>query len=497
MARRTQSVASLAISLDRGSSHPLHRQIYQQLREIILAGRVGAGALLPSTRTLTRELGVSRTTLQLAFDQLRADGYIQGRIGSGTYAAGLPFNSPHDHRPSGSRQQTDRMPRTSHVVQQLGHGVIPRDRYLRAFRPGLPETDLFPFPVWRRLISRFWKKPPSGLLYSSPPAGYEPLRVAIAEYLRIARGVICTPDQVIVTSGTQNAIQLIARALINRGDRVWVEEPGYPNARYALLDAGAKLIPVPVDSSGLHVAFGKRKSKNAQLAMVTPSRQYPLGVSMGLSRRLELLEWSNDAGAWIVEDDYDAEYRYGGPPISALYGLDKSERVIYVGTFSKLMFRTLRLGYVVVPDSLVDAFLRVRMALDGQLSIVMQPALAEFIESGQFAKHIRRMRPLYAERQEVLIGAVNRHLGDHLEVKPNASGMHVVANLTSARWTDVQLSNLAFEAGVSAPALSSYFLAQSRQQGLLLGFAGLKREEIHRGVRTLSQQFSRFMSARP
>ena len=180
-----------------------------------------------------------------------------------------------------------------------------------------------------------------------------------------------------------------------------------------------------------------------------------------------------------------------------MYGLDKSERVIYVGTFSKLMFRTLRFGYVVVPDSLVDAFLRVRIALDGQLSIVMQPALAEFIESGQFARHIRRMRPLYAERQEVLIGAVNRHLGDHLEVEPNDSGMHVVANLTSARWTDVQLSNLAFEAGVSAPALSTYFLSQSRRQGLLLGFAGLKREEIHGGVRTLSQQFSRFMSARP
>jgi GntR family transcriptional regulator/MocR family aminotransferase len=180
-----------------------------------------------------------------------------------------------------------------------------------------------------------------------------------------------------------------------------------------------------------------------------------------------------------------------------LYGLDKSERVIYVGTFSKLMFRTLRFGYVVVPDSLVDAFLRVRIALDGQLSIVMQPALAEFIESGQFARHIRRMRPLYAERQEVLIGAVNRHLGDHLEVEPNDSGMHVVANLTSARWTDVQLSNLAFEAGVSAPALSTYFLSQSRAQGLLFGFAGFRREEIDRGVRTLSQQFSRFISARP
>src|SRR5260221_2377373 len=329
MARRIQSVASLAISLDRGSSHSLHRQIYRQLREIILAGRVLAGARLPSTRALTKELGVSRTTLELAFDQLRADGYIKGRIGSGTYAAGLPF-VPHDSRSSGTGQQINRLPRTSHMAQQLGHEVIPRDRYLRAFRPGLPETDLFPFLAWRRLISRFWKKPPSDLLYSSPPAGYQPLRVAIAEYLRIARGVICSPDQVILTSGTQNAIQLIARALINRGDLVWVEEPGYPNARYALLGAGAKLIPVPVDSSGLHVAFGKRKAKNAKMAMVTPSRQYPLGVSMDLSRRLELLEWSNDVGAWIVEDDYDAEYRYGGLPISALHGFDKSGRVIYV-----------------------------------------------------------------------------------------------------------------------------------------------------------------------
>jgi GntR family transcriptional regulator/MocR family aminotransferase len=206
--------------------------------------------------------------MELAFDQLRADGYIQGRIGSGTYAAGLPF-MPHDGRSNGTGQQINRLPRTLHMAQQLGHEVIPRDRYLRAFRPGLPETDPFPFLAWRRMISRFWKKPPSDLLYSSPPAGYQPLRVAIAEYLRIARGVICSPDQVILTSGTQNAIQLIARALINRGDLVWVEEPRYPNARYALLGAGAKLIPVPVDSGGLHVDCGKRKAKNAKMAMVT------------------------------------------------------------------------------------------------------------------------------------------------------------------------------------------------------------------------------------
>jgi GntR family transcriptional regulator/MocR family aminotransferase len=495
MARRAQSVASLAIALDRASPQPLYRQIYRQMREIILSGRVAAGVLLPSTRTLTKELEVSRTTLELAFDQLHADGYIEGRVGSGTYVASLPYNSP--NRAASSRdRQASRTPRcTADLARRFGHGVVPRDRYLRAFRPGLPETDLFPFAVWHRLMSNFWKSPPSDLLYSAPPAGYQPLRSAIAEYVRTARGVICTADQVIITAGAQNAIRLIARTLISRDDRIWVENPGYPNARYPFLEVGAKLIPVPVDAQGLSVTLGKRKAADARLAMVTPSRQYPLGIPMELSRRLELLEWANDRSAWIVEDDYDAEYRYGGPTISALQGLDKHGCVIYIGTFSKLMFRTLRLGYVIVPDSVVDSFVRVRAALDGQLSIAMQPALAEFIESGNFAKHIRRMRPLYAQRQEVLMKEISSHFGDDLAVVPDASGMHIVARLTSARsirCTDVRLSELAFEAGVSAPALSTYFLGKPRQQALLLGYAGLKPEEIRHGVRILRRQLFQY-----
>jgi GntR family transcriptional regulator / MocR family aminotransferase len=444
--RRSQSAASLAIALDRTSEQPLYRQVYHQLREIILGGRVATGAALPSTRTLARELGVSRTTLALAFDQLHADGYIDGRAGSGTYVAALPIAPARaaalDRSPATSRPSY----RCSPLAQRLGDYVIARDRYLRAFRPGLPETELFPLAVWRRLISKFWKRPPTGLLYSAPPAGYEPLRSAIADYVRAARGVICTPGQVIVTSGTQDAINLVARTLISRGDKVWVEDPGYPNARYPLLAAGAKLVSVAVDGRGMSVDLGKQKAPHARLAMVTPSRQYPLGMTMDLSRRLELLEWARNIGAWIVEDDYDAEYRYAGPPVSALQGLDKDSCVIYTGTFSKLMFRTLRLGYIIVPGRVLDSFLRVRIALDGQMPIALQPALAEFIETGQFAKHVRRMRVLYAERQEILITEVNRALSDHLQAQPDGSGMHIVAKLrprSGGGRGDTRLSDLA------------------------------------------------------
>jgi len=490
MIRRSQSVSSLAIALDRAADQPLYRQVYRQLREIILAGRLPTGALLPSSRTLTRELGISRTTLELAYDQLYADGYIQGRVGSGTYVASGPFPSP--QAPAAERRRHGRGPfRTSDLARRFGQEVIPRDRYLRAFRPGLPETSLFPFSVWHRLVSKFWKNPPDGLLYSMPPAGYEPLRAAIAEYARSARGVMCTTDRVIITASTQNATQLIAKTLVCRGDEVWVEEPGYPNARYPLIDVGAKLISVPVDAQGLSVSLGRQKAKNARLAMVTPSRQYPLGTTMDLSRRLELLEWARGASAWIVEDDYDAEYRYAGPPVSALQGLDRHGCVIYVGTFSKLMFRTLRIGYVIVPDGIIESFLRVRAALDGQLSVALQPALAEFIESGQFAKHIRRMRPLYAERQELLLNEIERQLADHLQAEPDVAGMHIVAKLRSNRRTDVRLSDLAYEAGISAPALSAYYRGKPRQQALLLGYAGLRPHEITHGMSILRRQLVR------
>ena len=353
------------ISLESSSGAPYYRQLYDGVRRAILSGLLPAGTRLPSTRTLAAELGISRTTVVTAFEQLLAEGYLEGKVGSGTFVArylpddllSVAFKADRESRPARSGRGLS----GRGAVLAATPTTAVRDRGSpRAFRPGVPALDEFPDAAWRRVSTKVWRKPSGGLLGYGDPAGYRPLREAIARYLGASRAVRCVPEQVIVVSGSQQALDLAARVLLDPGDTVWVEDPGYMGARGTLSGAGARLVPVPVDGEGLGVAVGVARELDARLACVTPSHQYPLGVTMSLSRRLELLGWANRSGAWVVEDDYDSEYRYTGCPLEALQGLDSEGRVLYIGTFSKVLFPALRLGYLVVPSDLIDAFVSAR-----------------------------------------------------------------------------------------------------------------------------------------
>ena len=492
----SDSVA-LVKALERGSRVPLHRQLYLGLREDILMGRLVGGTRLPSTRELAESLGVSRNTVMDAFRQLLAEGYLEGRAGSGTYVAGsLPEDLLQaravDRGESGTKRPERRLSRRGELLAATPATVI-RDRSRpRAFRPGLPALDEFPLKTWQRL-SREVGRNPYGLLGYGEPAGYRPLREEISAYLGAARAVRCSWEQVIVVSGSQQALDLTARLLLDPGDKVWVEDPGYAGARGALTGAGAVPVPVPVDEEGLDVEAGIERDANARLACVTPSHQYPLGATMSLSRRLALLDWADRRDAWVIEDDYDSEYRYSGRPLEALQGLDAGGRVIYVGTFSKVLFPSLRLGYLVVPPDLVGSFTTARELADRHSPLIEQAVLARFISEGHFTRHVRRMRKLYAGRQEALVEAANHHLRGLLDIRPAEAGLHLVGRLPEDV-EDREASRHARAAGVEVPALSLYGARPQARRGLLLGYAAVAEPEIQSGVRGLAKALEKFSS---
>ena len=484
MAKRRAVVTIGMLGLDRGAGVPLHRQLYEGLREAILTGRLRPGARLPSTRTLASDLGASRNTVLAAFGQLLAEGYLAGRVGAGTTVAStLPETLLRAHVEAAGAGRPGRRPRLSRRGVLLVGTRVTTTRtpaLARPFRPGLPGLDLFPFDLWARLVARRWRRVPRQLLDYGDPAGHPPLREAIAAHLREARAVRCEAAQVIVVTGAQQAVDLAARVLLDPGDTAWVEDPGYLGARGALIAAGIRLAPVPVDAEGLDVRRGSRRSPGARLVYVTPSHQYPLGVTMSLHRRLTLLEWASRSGAWILEDDYDSEYRYAGRPLAALQGLDTAGRVIYAGTFSKVLFPSLRLGYLVVPPELVDAFVAARALADRHSPSVTQAALADFIDGGHFARHVRRTRALYAERQAALVRAVRRTLGGLLEVSPSEAGMHLLGWLP-AGVDDEAASRTALARDVDAPPLSGFRTRPPRageRGGLVLGYAAYTPREI-------------------
>jgi GntR family transcriptional regulator/MocR family aminotransferase len=486
-------VPFIALQLDRRSRVPLQRQLYDEIRTAILSGRLAPGARVPATRVLASDTGTSRNTVSGAFDQLLSEGYLEGKVGSGTYVARmLPEDLLRVTRQPGPSRPVIARACPSRRGRMLGG--IPaslRSREIateQAFRTGLPAFDEFPRALWARLGARLLRHAPSAVLTYGDPAGYRPLRRAIAEYLRAARGVNCSAEQVIVTAGSQQALDLAARLLLDPGDAAWVEDPGYLGARGALRAAGVRSIPVPVDSGGLSVVEGEKRAPEARLACVTPSHQYPLGMTMPLSRRTSLLAWARRHRAWIVEDDYDSEFRYSGRPLQALQGLDPIGCVIYTGTFSKVLFPSLRLGYMVVPESLVDTFVSARALVDRHPPGLEQAIVAEFLAEGHFARHVRRMRTLYAERQEALVLALGRELGGAIEASPAEAGMNLTAWLRGNA-SDLELSNKAAQVGVVVTPVSAYALGVKPRSGLLLGYAAFTTRQIREGVRKLAQIF--------
>lgn len=498
MSKSATFISLGTIVLDRAINLPLYRQLYQALRDAILSGQLAPCTRLPSTRVLAQELNVSRNTIVNAYDQLVAEGYIESLVGSGTCVTStlpdeiLHVNIRSTSLPLSAPTRLTSPPRLSEQAKRLIAVPFVQQSEPQAFRPGLPALDDFPFKIWGKLLQKSWQSLEANQLGYHDVMGYLPLRQAIVSYLQTARGVRCVPEQVLITNGAQQALTLSTTVLLNHDDAAWLENPCYDGAKAALESAGASIIPVTVDESGLVVEEGVSKAANARLAIVSPSHHYPLGVTMSLTRRLQLLQWVHDAKAWVLEDDYDSAYRYSGNPLSALQGLDNTGRVIYIGSFSKELFPTLRLGYMVVPHGLIDAFRAIRAHTDRGSSLLEQVVLTHFINQGHFARHIRRMRALYAEQQAIFIQAINNYLRGLLHVEPNDTGLHLVGWLPKGV-DDEHVSKQLLLNGINTPSLSSYAITPLEQGGLVFGYTAIPRDKIVIAVKRMKPILAKCM----
>ncbi|HWB41632.1 MAG TPA: PLP-dependent aminotransferase family protein [Gemmatimonadales bacterium] len=474
-------MTSLHLPIERSSTTPLHRQIYEGMRVAILEGRLGPGQRVPSSRALAVELGVSRLPVLTAYDQLLHEGYLDSRPGSSTFvSAAIPDDLLHS--PAGLAP-----PRGVPVGRSRRAPILPQEKWeLGPFRMSLPALDQFPHAAWARLVTRHVHALTHAHMAYGDPAGLMPLRAAIAAHLRAARAVRCEPEQILIVSGSQAALRLAATVLLARGDRVAVEEPGYPLARAALGAGGAELVSVPVDEEGIRVTALRARGARVRAAYVTPSHQYPLGASLTAARRFALLEWAASRGAWVLEDDYDSEYRYISRPLGSLQGMDAQERVVYIGTFSKVLFPTVRVGYLVVPPSLWQRFVDARKALDLLSPTLYQLALAEFLRDGHFERHLRRMRGVYLKRRDTLLAGLARHCGDRLTVHNADAGLHVPALLAPGLDDTAVVRRMAGR-GLTATPLSSCYAGTPRRQGLLLGFGGSTERRLLEATRVLGE----------
>ncbi|MFC4350664.1 PLP-dependent aminotransferase family protein [Fodinicurvata halophila] len=504
MSRKASRASLISLPLERSpGAPPLHQQLYSQLRQAVLDGRLAADTRLPSSRLLAEETGCSRNTVLSAYEQLTAEGYIVGRVGAGSYVSRV---LPEDLQPHGSRGHApaaalqDTGVETAAELGARAQAILARTGQQRstglsAFAPfsvGAPDGRYFPFDVWGRLAGRFWRAPDPLLLKQGDPAGLPELRQAIADYLGAVRSLTVSPEQIFITSGSQQALTWVCRLLLDPGDRVWIEDPGYSGFRAPLMAAGAEPCPVSVDRDGFAVEEALA-GPQARLAVVAPARQFPTGAILSLARRLELLRWARATGGWIVEDDYDSEYRYAGRPLAPMQSLSEgAERVLYIGSFSKVLFSGIRMGYLVVPPALAEPLRRLRHAIEDHPPLAMQPVLAAFMKEGHFAAHVRRMRLIYAKRQACLRALCAEHLPEDVRLEGLEAGLHLLARLPERDTRDGgdrAVAERARTGGLMVQALSAYCLdpaRRARQQGLLLGFAATARSEMPWAVRTLA-----------
>jgi GntR family transcriptional regulator / MocR family aminotransferase len=472
------------------SNTPLYQALYVHLRAAILSGELKGGMKLPSTRALAEELNISRNTVLSAYRQLLAEGYLDSSEGSGTFVAQvlpeLLLTAPHPAARTLKRAQPPHVTHPQPLFSERAKAQIaisqpPTVGKPRPFVPEAPALDVFPYQPWSRLVVRQARRIPMSNFMYQDSAGYRPLREAIAAHVAVSRQVHCTPEQVMITPGSQGALDLTARMLINAGDPVWIEDPGYSGARGAFLGAGADVVPVPVDDEGLAVEKGIERAPQARLVYLTPSHQFPLGVTMSLPRRLALLDWAKRANSYILEDDYDSEFRFATRPLATLQGLDDADRVIYIGTFSKVLFPSIRIGYMILPSSLVDSFLKVRRLIDIHSPLLEQAVLADFMLEGHFTRHLRRMRALYAERRKALLEAASEL---PLKIDSPEAGIHCVGWLPDGI-DDRRLASKAGHYDLNLTPISSFRIEASSRQGLLLGYGGFGVQEIKKGVRRL------------
>lgn len=485
--QKTGTGVSPVIAVDRNAATPIHRQIYNAYRTGIVSRNLAAGQQVPSSRALAMELSISRIPVLEAYAQLLAEGYFETRTGAGTFVStSLPAEGVSLERrrrtvipvASGARPFSRRsalLPDPNGAPWAAGRGP---------FNIGTLAYEHFPFSVWSNLMARHARKVRASSLNYGDGMGVREFRETIAAYLRTARAVQCDAGQIMVVGGSQQALDLCARVLMDPGDPVWIEEPGYQLMRQSLQLAGCRIVPVPVDAEGLNVAAGLKRCINARAAYVTPSHQYPLGMTMSASRRLQLLDWAEQKGAWIVEDDYDSEYRFESMPIASLQGLDHASRVVYIGTFSKTLFPALRLGYLVIPPDLVDRFIAVRRATDICAPSVYQAVLTDFMDEGHFARHVRRTRMLYYERRSALVDAVRQELGEGFEMLGSEAGMHLVLTLPPGMF-DREISLRAAKENLWLWPLSTTYFEEEKRHGFILGFGSAAAADMPRAVRHL------------
>jgi GntR family transcriptional regulator/MocR family aminotransferase len=473
----------------RPAGAPVHRWLYEALRAAIVGGRLKPGARLPSSRALALQEGVARTTVVSVFEQLRAEGYVASTRGSGTVAtAALPDGFVTSHGSSNpaptAPHRTPVLSRRGKMLANLGLPPVMSAREARGFRIYDPAVSRFPIDEWSRALRRRLRLSRAQILTHGDPRGHAPLREALAEYLGSHRGVRCAPDQIVIVSGTQQALDFVGRLVLDEGDAAWIEDPCYPGAERVMRAAGAKVIGVPVGAQGMNIDQVAKRSPSPRLIYVTPAHQFPLGATLSASRRRALLALAGRSGAWIFEDDYDGEYRYNVRPIGALQGEDRTGSVIYVGTFNKMLFPTLRLGYLVLPSQLVEPFLALRSIVDRYASMPQQAALADFMREGVFARHIRQTRALCLERRDALVEALAQQAGAWLRVETPEAGLHLVARLECGL-ADTAVCAHTRRAQLDVAALSRFYLQAPPQNALLLGFAGLDARDTRALVKRL------------
>jgi GntR family transcriptional regulator/MocR family aminotransferase len=473
------------LAVDRESDEPLHRQIYAALRRYILEGRIPARTLLPSTRALAEDLKVGRNTVIAAYDQLLAEGFIEARTGSGTWVA--PIKAGRRGQPPAPPPQAPR--RLSDRGRAMVDGAqLQRHEGLINLHPGVPDPAAFPYTVWSGLLARHARSRDAELQGYVAFAGHPGLRRTIAETIGLSRGIDCAPEQVIVVTGAQAALDLAARVLIDDGDAVWMEEPGYLGARSAFVAAGGRLAPLRVDRRGWSLADPALPAP--RLIYVTPSCQWPFGTVMRIEERLQLLDIAERQGAWIVEDDYDGEYRFKGRPVPALRGLDHADRVIYVGSFGKTLLQALRIGYLIVPQDLAAAFDRA-VSITGQFApLVLQATVDDFIRQGYFATHLKRMRRLYQRRQASFVRLCAEHLDAWITVSENDAGMQLLASFRRPL-DDRAVVAAALAEGLDVHPVSPHYHSSPPEHGLLLGYAALDDRQALRAVLALRAAFQR------
>ncbi len=459
--------------------------LYSAIRGKILAGQLHPGARLPATRDLARQFALSRGTIVNAFDQLKAEGYLEGTIGSGTYVSHvLPDSLLRVPAPKTSTTKSHPLRRPfSAYAKQVRHFSGLANRPARAFRTNLPALDLFPVDIWSQVATRRLRNISMSLLLGCEPMGYLPLREAVSNYLVTSRGVKCTPEQIAIVSGVQEALDLVARLFLSPRDRVCMEDPGYPGAAYAFEAMGAKLSLTASDKDGMQLR--PAALRDVRMVYATPAHQFPTGVTMSLGRRLELIEWAHRTGAVVLEDDYDSEFRYSSRPVPAMQGLDPYGVVLFTGSFSKVLFPSLRLGYLVVPPDLVDRLSAAISTTSRHAPVVEQAILCDFISQGHFARHLRRMREIYAERLTVLIEAMRQRLRGVLEVSEIEAGLQTSAWLKEGLDGNA-IREAARKRNVEVTPFADYSQRPLKRDGLQLGFAPIDEKEIRRGVADLA-----------